>query len=302
MITRETPARERNEPVSQIQSVTVLGAGVLGSQIAFQTAFHGIPATLYDIDEKAVAAARKRVDALAATYADEVAGANADVIAAATKRISFTADLEESVADVDLVVEAVPEVLELKRSVYERIGAAAKPETIFATNSSTLLPSDLKDATGRPERFLALHFANQVWQYNTAEVMGTPDTDPDVFKTVVEFARAIGMVPIPLHKEKAGYVLNSLLVPFLNAALNLAAGGYAQPNDVDTVWRIGTGAPYGPFQIYDVIGLTTPYNILANGDAHDRELAAWLKREYIDRGKLGVAAGEGFYRYPSTDH
>ena len=110
-------------------------------------------------------------------------------------------------------------------------------------------------------------------------------------------AAAIGMVPIPIHKEKAGYVLNSLLVPFLNAAGELAAGGYADPQDVDKVWRIATGAPMGPFQIYDIIGLTTPYNILSHGDEKDRTIAAWLKENYIDVGKLGVATGEGFYRY-----
>jgi 3-hydroxyacyl-CoA dehydrogenase len=155
----------------------------------------------------------------------------------------------------------------------------------------------MKDSTGRPARFLALHFANQVWKFNTAEVMGTADTDPTVFDEVVRFASSIGMVPIPIHKEKAGYVLNSLLVPFLNAAAGLAAGGYAEPADVDKTWRIATGAPMGPFQIYDVIGLTTPYNILAHGDDRSKALAAWLKENYIDKGHLGRASGQGFYTY-----
>lgn len=136
-----------------------------------------------------------------------------------------------------------------------------------------------------------------MWQFNTAEVMGTVDTDPAVFAAVVEFAKAIGMVPIELHKEKAGYVLNSLLVPFLNAAAELAAGGYADPSAVDATWRIATGAPVGPFQIYDIVGLTTPYNIMSHGDAEAQNLAAWLKENYIDKGKLGLASGEGFYKY-----
>ena len=105
------------------------------------------------------------------------------------------------------------------------------------------------------------------------------------------------MVPIELHKEKAGYVLNSLLVPLLNSALALAAGGYADVEDDDRTWRIATGTPMGPFQIYDVIGLTTPYNILAYGSEGDRRLAAWVNENYIDKGKLGVATGEGFYTY-----
>ena len=130
--------------------------------------------------------------------------------------------------------------------------------------------------------------------------MGTADTDPAVFDEIVAFAGEIGMVAIPIHKEKAGYVLNSLLVPFLNAGYALAAGGYAEPKDIDNVWRIATGAPMGPFQITDIIGLTTPYNILSNAGAEAKPLADWIKTNYIDKGKLGVATGEGFYSYDTS--
>ncbi|WP_024442436.1 3-hydroxyacyl-CoA dehydrogenase [Mycobacterium sp. UM_WGJ] len=282
---------------TQIRSVTVLGAGVLGAQIAFQSAFKGLTVVAYDINDQALAAARQRFDGLVQTYVTEVADAKDGAAQEALTRLTLSSDLGEAVADADLVIEAVPEVLSLKQETYQKLGRLAPPETIFATNSSTLLPSDLKDFTGRPDRFLALHFANRVWQFNTAEVMGTDQTDPAVYQQVVEFARAIGMVPIELHKEKAGYVLNSLLVPFLNAALELAAGGYADPVDVDTTWRIATGAPVGPFQIYDIIGMNTPYNIMAHGSPADQKLAAWLKENYIDKGKLGIASGEGFYKY-----
>ncbi|MGW4769559.1 3-hydroxyacyl-CoA dehydrogenase [Nocardia sp. NPDC004278] len=280
-----------------IRKVTVLGTGVLGSQIAFQTAFHGFDVTAYDISDDALAGARDRIANLAATYRDEVSGADGGKAEATAAGIALTTDLAAAVRDADLVIEAVPEVRTIKEQTYQQLGELAPEHTIFATNSSTLLPSDMKDFTGRPDRFLALHFANQVWKYNTAEVMGTPETDPKVYQAVVEFAAAIGMVPIELHREKAGYVLNTLLVPLLNAAMSLSAGGFAEPDAVDKTWRIGTGAPYGPFQILDVIGLTTPYNILANSDEDGQRLAAWLKTNYIDKGKLGIATGEGFYKY-----
>ncbi|MBM4638118.1 3-hydroxyacyl-CoA dehydrogenase [Rhodococcus hoagii] len=283
--------------MTDIRKVTVLGAGVLGSQIAFQTAFKGFAVTSYDIDDKALDAARGRFAGLVDTYRQEVPGADDGSAAATLDRLTLTSDLDAAVADADLVIEAIPEILSLKQDTYRRIGAAAPERTIFATNSSTLLPSDLAEATGRPDRFLALHFANRVWRFNTAEVMGTERTDPEVFRTVVEFATEIGMVPIELHKEKSGYVLNSLLVPFLNSAAALAAGGYAQPEDVDKTWKIATGAPLGPFQIFDIIGLTTPYNIMSHGDEDAQKLAVWLKENYIDKGKLGVASGEGFYKY-----
>lgn len=280
-----------------IQNVTVLGSGVLGSQIAFQTAFHGFAVTVYDISEEILEKAQQRLSGLAGIYAKEVPGGTQAKAAEALARITCSADLADAVKDADLVIEAIPEVLDIKRATYEQLAVLAPEKTIFASNSSTLLPSDMKDFTGRPEKFLALHFANQVWKFNTAEVMGTADTDPQVFQTVVSFAANIGMVPIEVHKEKAGYVLNSLLVPFLNAAAELAAFGYASPEDVDKVWRIGTGAPMGPFQIYDVVGLSTAYNILSHGTAKDREIAVWMKENYIDKGKMGVATGEGFYRY-----
>jgi 3-hydroxyacyl-CoA dehydrogenase len=281
-----------------ITRVTVLGTGVLGLQIAFQTAYSGFEVTAYDISDEILDGARQRAAGLVQTYlTDQVAGAADGKAEAALTRLHFTSDLAAAVAEADLVIEAIPEVLTLKQETYAKLATLAPERTIFATNSSTLLPSDIKDSTGRPDRFLALHFANQVWKFNTAEVMGTADTDPAVFDRIVEFAGEIGMVPIPVRKEKAGYVLNSLLVPFLNAAAGLAAFGVADPHDVDKVWRIATGAPMGPFQIYDVIGLATPYNIMIHGDENSQKIAAWLKENYIDAGKMGIASGEGFYDY-----
>jgi 3-hydroxyacyl-CoA dehydrogenase len=284
--------------MSTFSSVTMLGAGVLGSQIAFQTATHGVPVTVYDVSDEAVAVGRRRLDAVVEQYVGDVGEARRTAATEAASGIAFSTDLGEAVAHAALVIEAVPERLDLKRDVYRRLAAVAPAETVFATNSSTLLPSAIADATGRPDRFLALHFANHVWRQNTAEVMGTEQTDPAVFDRVVAFAEEIGMVPIRLHKEQPGYVLNSLLVPFLEAASQLVARGVADPETVDTTWRIGTGAPVGPFQIFDVVGLRTAYVIASSSpDEGAQAWAAHLKTEYLDHGKYGVESGEGFYRY-----
>jgi 3-hydroxybutyryl-CoA dehydrogenase len=283
--------------MTDITTVAVLGTGVLGSQIAFQSAYSGFPVVAYDISDDALSAARERFDRLAATYRAEVPGAAEGTRVEETlARVTLTTSLADA-AKADLIIEAVPEVLDLKREVYSQLAGLAGESTIFATNSSTLLPSDIVEFTGRPDRFLALHFANRVWKFNTGEVMGTERTAPAVFDAVMRFAEAIGMVPIAIRKEKAGYVLNSLLVPLLNAGMGLAAGGYASVADIDKTWRIATGAPMGPLQMLDVIGLNTPYNILTHSSTGDQALAAWLKENYIDQGKLGVATGEGFYRY-----
>ena len=148
------------------------------------------------------------------------------------------------------------------------------------------------------DRFLALHYANLIWKQNTAEIMATADTDPAVYAAVVAFAEATGLVPIELKKEQAGYILNSLLVPFLMAGVRLWMEGVADPHTIDTAWRIGSGVPAGPFQILDIIGLTTPYNILScSDDLAAQATAKVIKEQYIDKGKLGIVSGEGFYTY-----
>lgn len=282
-----------------IRKVTVLGTGVLGSQIAFQTAYCGFEVTAYDISEEALATAKQRFAGLIQAYkADQYPGSGEGQAEQAAESIRLTADLAEAVADADLVIEAVPETVAIKTATYEALAKVAPEKTIFATNSSTMLPSSFMESTGRPEKFLALHFANHIWRLNTAEVMGTSKTDPAVFDEIVAFAEAIRMVPIKVLKEQPGYVLNSLLVPFLNAGAGLLVGGVADVETIDATWRIATGAPLGPFQIYDVVGLNTAYNIAsANPAPASQAFATLLKEQYLDQGKLGRATGEGFYRY-----
>ena len=285
---------------TRIEKVVVLGTGVLGSQIAYQTAYSGFDVTAYDISDEILEKARNGFAGLAARYEQEVEGASDDSTRAAMARIRYSSQLEDAVRDADLVIESAPERLDIKRELYTKLGPLAPKRAIFVTNSSTLLPSDLADATGRPDRFLALHFANEIWIHNTAEIMGHAHTNPDVYETVVDFARRIGMVPIELHKEQAGYVVNSLQVPFLQAAQALVVKGVADPETVDKAWRTAWGAPHGPFQALDVIGLTTVYNIAAAGDEESRANARYLKEHYLDRGKLGRATGEGFYKYDTV--
>lgn len=280
-----------------IRKVTVLGAGVLGMQIAFQSAYRGFEVIAYDINDEAIARGKKATDVLAKRYLGEVKGADDAAVAAARSRLTYVTDLAAAAGDADIIIEAVPERIDIKRDVYGKLAKLAPAKTIFVTNSSTLLPSAIADATGRPERFLALHFANEIWIHNVAEVMGHPGTSPDIYREVVAFARDIGMEPVEIHKEKAGYVLNSLLVPFLQAAGELLVDGIAEPEAIDRTWKIATGAPAGPFQIYDVVGLTTAYNISSVGGPKQQEFAKLIKENYIDKGKLGVATGEGFYKY-----
>lgn len=281
-----------------MQNLTVLGTGVLGSQIIFQAAYSGKDVVAYDISDEILAKLSERWEYLKPMYLRDLPDATPEKLEAAVARIRSTSHLKDALKDADIVIEAVPERLDIKQSTWEKVGELAPAKTIFCTNSSTLLPSDIAPYTGRPEKFLALHFANEVWTNNTGEVMGHEGTDPDVFEAVAQFAEEIGMVPIRIHKEQPGYVLNSLLVPFLGAAGKLLVRGVASPEDVDKTWRIATKSPLGPFQIYDVVGMMTPY--MLNKDSADPEARAFaelIKRDYIDKGYLGKGSGRGFYSY-----
>lgn len=130
-------------------------------------------------------------------------------------------------------------------------------------------------------------------------------TSDDVFNTAIEFAKDIRMVPIPIHKEKAGYVLNSLLIPFMVAGLALAEDGIAEPKMIDKTWMITAGSNVGPFVFLDMIGPNTPYNIFnlmgENGDTEAAKAANWIKTNFLDKGKLGAQSGERVYKYPNPE-
>jgi 3-hydroxyacyl-CoA dehydrogenase len=289
-----------------LKNITIAGSGVLGYQIAFQTAFHGFNVTVYDINEEVLEKAKAKFTVLSEAFKADL-NATQQQLEETSSRLSYNSNLEEAVKDSDLLIEAVPENPLIKNDFYEKLAKVAPEKTIFATNTSTRLPSEFAEATKRPEKFIALHFANEIWKHNTAEIMGHPKTDSDVFDTVVAFAKAIGMIALPLYKEQPGYILNSLLVPLLSAATNLLVKGVSDVETIDKTWMAATGAPVGPFGILDVVGITTAYNInkIAADETQDPlkiKAVALLKEQFIDKGKLGVATGEGFYKYPNPTY
>ncbi|ANB91926.1 3-hydroxybutyryl-CoA dehydrogenase [Moraxella ovis] len=284
-----------------IQQLTVLGAGVLGAQIAFQAAYHGTKVISYDIDDNALQAAKMRFDKLAQNYRRDL-GADDDAIWATFANLTQSSDLEQSVKDADIVIEAVPENIDLKRQVWTQVGKFAKQDCIFATNTSTLLPSQFAAASGDTSRFLAMHFANNIWVQNIVEIMATADTDPACVQSTLEFGKQMGMVPVEVKKEHAGYIMNSLVVPLLHAASHLLADGVAEFQDIDKVWRMATGAPFGPFEAMDIVGLRTVYAIhsvkaQSSADPLSQRFVEMIKNEYLDKGRFGKEVNRGFYDY-----
>lgn len=287
----------------KIQNVTIAGSGVLGSQIAFQSAFHGFNVVVYDINDEVLEKAKKSFQILSENFKKDLKATDLQ-LEEAFKKISYSSDLKDSVKNADLMIEAIPENPAIKTEFYTKLAPLAPEKTIFATNTSTLLPSMFAAVSGRPEKFLSLHFANEIWKHNTAEIMGHATTNPEVFQDVVDFAKNIGMVALPLHKEQPGYIVNSLLVPLLDAATTLLVNDVADVETVDKAWMVATGAPVGPFGILDVVGITTAYNINKikfekTKDETAGKVVDYLKKNFIDQNKLGLSTLEGFYKYPN---
>ena len=290
----------------KITNVTIAGAGVLGSQVAWQVAQHGFNVTVYDVFAEGLAGGKRNHRQFAELFHSR-RGFSQEEVEGTLSRIIYTTDLADAVKDADLISESVPENLDIKKKFYLELAKAAPEKTIFTTNSSTMVPSMYALETGRPEKFLALHFANPVWDANVGEVMMHPGTDSSCFEIVIDFARAIGMVPIPIHKEQSGYILNSLLIPFLTAGQNLFFSDVADCESIDKTWMIATGAKAGPFGILDMVGMETVYNIalMSGKKSNNQQLldrAHRIKTEWIDKGKMGVSSGEGFYQYPNPKY
>lgn len=287
--------------IDDVRRVAIVGAGTMGQQIGFQCAGHGYDVVLYDVDPAALEGAKERIE----TYARglESGGAiTSELRDSAQARITLTTDLATAAQDADVLSEAVPEDPDLKGRVLAEFNAACPPRTVFMTNTSTLVPSQFAEASGRPERLLALHFHLPVWINNLADVMPHAGTAPEVTQLVLEFARRIGQLPVQLQREHNGYVFNSMYSALNSAAITLAQQGVASIEDIDRSWMHITKAPIGPLGALDAVGLDTVWTITDYwarqlGDPQLRANAAFLK-EYLDRGDLGVKAGHGFYTYP----
>jgi 3-hydroxybutyryl-CoA dehydrogenase len=287
--------------IDDVRRVLVVGCGTMGLQVGLQCATHGCDVAMYDLEPVALEAGERRLRG----YAEELVAAGR--IGSTTRdrargRISWTSDPATAAAGADILSESVPEDPALKGRVLGQFGRLCPPRTIFTTNTSTLLPSTYAAATGRPDRFAALHFHQPVWQSNVVDVMPLPGTAPETTELLWAFARKIGQIPILVRKESPGYVFNAMYNAINREAITLAANGIASVEDVDRAWIGIFKMPIGPFGMLDGVGLDTVWHITdhwagVTGNPQLRRNAAFLK-EYVDRGCLGTKSGEGFYRYP----
>ena len=320
--------------MTNFKKVVVAGGGVLGSQIAYQCAYSGFDVTIWLRSEGSIDRCKPKLDNLKKTYLDALKLMNdtskaqenwclglADfdnfdyqecVDKVNNIEIKLELDMKKAFEGADLLIESMAENKEDKIAFYELMAPLLDEKTVVVTNSSTLLPSMFAKYTGREDKYLSMHFANSIWKNNVAEIMVQSKTDKKYFDEICEFANEIRMLALPVLKEKSGYLLNSMLVPFLLSGLDLYANGISDPESIDLAWTKGTGAPKGPFEIFDTVGLTTALNIVDQYQKVPGLLKPLLSKmmlpynfkgmkeileKYISEGKLGKSSGEGFYKY-----
>ena len=320
--------------MTNFKKIVVAGGGVLGSQIAYQAAYCGFDVTIWLRSEGSIGRCQPKLDNLKKTYIDalnlmadpvkgeanwcpglaEMGSFDLDVCLKKVENINVKLELDmaKAVKDADLVIESMAENADDKIKFYTTLAPLLDEKTVVVTNSSTLLPSAFAKYTGRPDKYLSMHFANSIWKNNVAEIMVQDKTDEKYFDMICEFANEIRMLALPVLKEKSGYLLNSMLVPFLLSGLDLYANGISDPESIDLAWTKGTGAPKGPFKIFDTVGLTTALNIVDQYQKVPGLFKPMLSKmmmpynfkgmkaileKYIAEGKLGMSSGEGFYKY-----
>jgi 3-hydroxybutyryl-CoA dehydrogenase len=280
-----------------IERVAILGGGLMGSGIAESVALAGLPVTVRDVDRTAVGAARKRIDQSLA-HAEDRGKIDAEGGERIRGAIQLTTELGD-IAEADLVIEAVPENAELKAGILAQVAGIVSEEALIASNTSSIPIAQLAAGVARPERVLGLHFFSPVPVMKLIEVVVALDTSEETLTSAREFAERIGKRAI-VTKDRSGFIVNMLLVPYLMAAVRMYEEGFASAEDIDEGMKAGCGHPMGPLTLADFIGLDVLYAI---GDSLYEEFKRTeyapppLLKRMVASGRIGRKAGRGFYEY-----
>lgn len=281
----------------EIAQIAVLGAGQMGNGITQVAACAGYEVVMIDVKQDFVDRGLQSIEnSLAKLVSKErITQEEAD---SALSNISISTD-KKAAADADLVVEAIPEIPELKFSTFEELDNICKPETILASNTSSISIDEIAAATNRPSKVIGMHFMNPVPIMRLVEVITGSKTDEEVSSTVVEAAERMGKVAL-CCKDSPGFISNRLLCPMLNEAVLALQEGIAEPEAIDGIMKLGMNHPIGPLALCDLIGLDTVLHIMTvlhDGFEDDKYAPADLLKEMVDQGKLGRKSGQGFYSY-----
>ncbi|HAX14721.1 MAG TPA: 3-hydroxybutyryl-CoA dehydrogenase [Leeuwenhoekiella sp.] len=284
-----------------MKNIAVIGAGTMGNGIAHTFAQHGFKVSLIDISEtalkKGIANVTKNLDRQVAKEVLTEAQKNETLL-----NIALLTDLKEGVAKADLVVEAASENLNIKLDIFKKLEELCKPNTILASNTSSISITQIAAATKRADKVIGMHFMNPVPVMKLVEIISGYNTSPETLATVTKLAEQLGKTPVPVN-DYPGFVANRILMPMLNEAIETLYNGVAGVQEIDTVMKLGMAHPMGPLQLADFIGLDVCLSILEvmyEGFKNPKYAPCPLLVNMVRAGKLGVKSGEGFYNYSES--
>jgi 3-hydroxybutyryl-CoA dehydrogenase len=280
-----------------MKKIVVIGGGTMGLDIAQVFAKKGYEVVVRDITDEIIKASEARLnkglDKLVSKGKLDEAGK-----AAITGKMTFTTDLNLA-ADADLVIEAAVENLDIKKSIFGELDKICKPETILASNTSSISITAIAAATKRADKFIGMHFFNPATVMKLVEVIRGANTSEETFKTIYALSQEIGKEPVEVA-EAPGFVVNKILIPMINEAADLVYTGVATAEDVDKAMQLGANHPMGPLHLGDLVGLDVCLAIMDTlyNETHDSKYrASLLMRKLVRAGKLGRKTGEGFFKY-----
>jgi 3-hydroxybutyryl-CoA dehydrogenase len=283
----------------EIRKVGVLGCGLMGAGIAQVAASAGFDTVVREVSDDLIAKGFGGIEKSLAKFAEK-GTITSDQQTEIRGRLSGTTSFDK-LADCDIIIEAIIENLEEKRNTYRQLDAICKPETIFASNTSSLSITEMMTATSaeRQRRFIGMHFFNPVPLMKLVEVVKTILTDDDVYEQAVEFGKKLGKVPVRAG-DKTGFIVNRLLVPYMLDAIRALEEGVGSIVDIDNAMKLGCGYPMGPFTLGDFVGLDTTYyiaEIMFNEFREKRFAPPPLLKRMVLAGLYGRKSGRGFYDY-----
>ncbi|MBD8591227.1 3-hydroxyacyl-CoA dehydrogenase family protein [Peribacillus simplex] len=285
----------------QIQSITVIGAGQMGHQIAMLAALGGYETILQDVHENALNAAQEKLDVILTKWVQK-GKLSEDRKLAAFSRLQYTTDLEKAASGADLIIEAVVEKLDVKQEVFAKLEELAPAETIFATNSSTIVNRLIANVTNRPDKFINMHFFFPPLVMDCVEVVMSDQTSEETAKLAMEVTENMNRTGVLLRKEISGFVANRILGALQREALYLYEEGIVGYKDIDLICRKALGHPIGPFELMDLSGIDVGYFVMQQrfnetGNPEDKPNACI--EEKVNKGHLGRKTGKGWYDYPN---
>jgi len=281
-----------------IKVVGIVGAGTMGTGIAQVAASMGYKVILRDIKMEYVDASVLKMGKILSKLVEK--GKITEEQRNETIGRIIKTDKLSDFGDADLVIEAVLEDRELKKSVFKELNDICKEDAIFATNTSSMSITEIAKDSGRPDRFCGIHFFNPVPVMKLVEVIYGMKTSRDTIEKALEFSLSLGKTPVEVKKDSPGFIVNRLLIPYMNEAARLLAEGVASVEDIDTAIKLGLNYPMGPFQMLDFGGVDLSVTIADYFKEEFNDLSyapQMILKQMVRAGKTGMKAGEGFYKY-----